>query len=216
MNASDVIRRVKRRFGDETGSIIEPQDILDWINDGQLDFVDKTDCLQALKSDFSHDTVTNADGNFALPADFLKIKRVTYRNNPLLETSLDKLDQVRVNITDQALPQYYYKFGNDLFLWPVPSQNFSGTPPNDFLKLYYTVVPETILGFTDELQIPVFMHEDLVQFCLIRAHERNENWQAANTLAGSLETRLAEDEQNSRHPYETYPVIRDDPHDWSF
>ena len=45
MLVSEIATRVKRQFGDESGSLIDDNDILRWCNDAQVDIIRKTAAL---------------------------------------------------------------------------------------------------------------------------------------------------------------------------
>jgi len=77
----------------------------------------------------------------------------------------------------------------------------------------YAKLPVAIDDTGDPLTIPLSYHEDLVTFCVMRCHERNENWRAfelmQNEFARGLANRLTEEE----NPEDSYSVVRDDPWD---
>lgn len=207
MNTADVIRRVQRGFGDNNESQIYINDIIDWINDGQMEIVRQTQCLQKTAS---FDIVSGAEnGPFPLPADFLFERRVTYNNVTLTVTSLPELDEFNQAVDNLqpggvTVPNYYYIWGQALYIHPAPA-----APVSQPLKTWYINAPTTISIATDSLSIPPSFHEDVVRFALMRARELNEDYSGADRLQSEFEQRMGKSRDQSQHPYDSYPVVRD-------
>lgn len=202
MNTGDVIRRVQRIFGDNTEAQIYITDILDWINDAQLEIVRQTKCL-TVKKDFD---ATGTAGPFALPADFLFEERVTFDGLVQVRTNLQDLDSY-VTISagvSYDVPSYYYLWQDALWLYPVPVRQGTG-----MLSLWYVQAPATISTQGAPLGLQLPYHEDIVRYCLMRAHELNENYTAADRTSNDLFTRLGVSRDQSQNQATSYPAVRD-------
>jgi len=201
---TDIIKRVQRIFGDEDEVQIQVQDIISWVSDGQMEIARQTECLTK-STEFDFDPITFT--GFILPADFIMEKRVTWVGRPLNKTTLTDLDQYGSNTgasNDQDV-QMYYLWGGSIYPWPV------GTSATvKALKLWYVCAPDPLTQMNDQLQIPLYMHEDLVRYAIMRARELNEDVEQATAMGVDLNTRLVQSRSEAFNPYkDQYPVIRD-------
>ena len=208
MQLTEIIRRVQRIFGDEDEVQISVQDIISWVSDGQMEVARQTECLtKSLEFDFDPITFTG----FVLPADFIMEKRVTWSDGSsvraLGKTTLMELDTYSVNSQsgvdhDVVL---YYLWGGDIYPWPVGTKAIAKA-----LKLWYVCAPDALSQMNDQLQIPLYMHEDLVRYALMRARELNEDVEQANAMGTELASRMVQSRSEAFNPFkDQYPVIRD-------
>lgn len=177
MLVSEIATRVKRQFGDESGSLIDDNDILRWCNDGQVDIVRKTAALISSQTT----AVTVGTSNVTLPADFLSVKGVVLANNPLSLVSYEEGFVSYASSAVDAQPGMCYVLGNKLYF---NSQQASGN-----LVITYIRRPTVLTLVADTPEIPVQMHEDLVRFCLARAKELNEDLEGAAAAMSDYNTR---------------------------
>ena len=113
MNVGDVKLRVSRAVGDDDKLIVTDADMLRWINDGQLDVVRRTECLQGTYST----ATTLGTGSYNLPSDYFLAKRVTLNNQVQRPTNINQVDDITSdsNLSGQtfnATSGYYYVFAN--------------------------------------------------------------------------------------------------------
>jgi hypothetical protein len=184
--ADDVIRRVQRTFGDENESQITVPDILDWINAAQVDICRRTEVLQGT---IVYDTAVG-DNDYDLPPDYIRASRVEYLNEKIQQTTLDQLDLYSysdpVHSTGDAKPVWYI-WGGILHLYPSPNKVQTGV-----LKMFYTKLPPPVTISSDTLGIPVHMHDDIVNYCMMKARELNEDFDERNALQSVHTQRMAE------------------------
>lgn len=204
MNVGELVLAVQRQFGDDSGVQITQPDIIRWINQGQIDIVRKTGCLQDHKQT---DSVAN-DGSYTLPEDVVAVRRVTYENKVLLSTTIDVADQDwgsrEVSPGVSGTPQYYYIWNNFIYLHPMPQAAVVGG-----LDIWYIRTPAIVTGVNDIPEIPAKFHEMLVRFSLARAKELNEDIPEANTIMADYENMIMDalDETN-RPNARSYSAIR--------
>lgn len=205
MNLGEIVTRVQRQFGDESGAQITRSDIVNWANDGQLDIVRKTDSLQV---HVETDAIKN-DGSYDLPSTLIRIRRCTFNGKKLDRIELEALDQLHpdreVSDNNGGTPKYYYVWGSRLWVFPVPGSDGIGN-----LDVYYVKHPDPIISDQDIPEIPVHMHEDIVRYCLGRAKELDEEDAKAQEVMADYEARitLSRDEANSPEN-DSYPSVRD-------
>lgn len=210
MDTGGVVRRVQRSYGDSAEIQILKADIYDWINDAQKEITRQTECLVGRYHYSPASSPTSYTTGFTLPSDFIRVKRVSFDGFPALtETTIEDLDSKGLTApgTDSLnqQPTHYYKLGSRLYVWPTPVQVGS-----NLIELTYIQIPLEVADDEDLLTIPESMHEDIVRYCLARAHELNENFAAANKFQSEMENRLAISKSEQMQPADSYAVVRDD------
>lgn len=169
-NSVDVptaLRRIKRQFGDEYGVVITNDDIYGWIHDAELDIIRTTSC---------NDTTISVSSS-TFPVDVptsVNIKRLSVAGKALAFITVDEIDMLSLNTQSTGGIQYWYKTeGTKLNLWPVPDTASS-------IDIQYNktpgmmVDPDTGNTFT----VPEVYHDDVLKYCIARAHNKNNNLQA--------------------------------------
>lgn len=211
MNVDDVIRRVQRSFGDENESQVRILDIVDWVNAAQGDICRRTEVLQGTQV---FDTVVG-DNDYELPADFLRAARVEYQGEVIQQTTLDQLDLYStgdpMHAQGQAKP-FWYIWGGTMHLYPDPN-----TAQTSAIKMYYTKLAPLVSSGTDQLGIPLHMQEDVVNYCMMKAREMNEDFDERNALQAAHTQRMAESAEIVFDPTSNaYVAVRPDPWDYTW
>lgn len=123
--------------------------IVSYINDAQLTFVDKSECLRGVWQP----TITSS-GSIALPSDFLReiVNRVKWSST----VYLTKMDYPTANLVTSFGSTLYYSIWNGTFyVWAAAS----GTPDVPYIKKP-TAITATTLSSAD-LDIPTEFHHRL-------------------------------------------------------
>lgn len=211
MNLSDVMIRVKRQFGDEAGIQVTEDDITRWANDAQRDIVMRNESiLQTTRTansvasqqfyDFPDDLLVlrsihykRTDGDLA----FYKLKGMSY-------TEFDEyIDGWEGTAYGPAWPICYTTYSNQIAMFPIPVND--GT---DNIKIIYSREPTELVDSTDELDLPVPYHNSVVEYCLQKAYQLDEDWNAANILAAQYNTSVnLNKERENWGNHEVYPRI---------
>jgi len=207
MNLGEIKTSVKRQFGDESGAQITESDITRWANDALRDIVRKVE----ITNQHRETAVIAGDAGYELPDNFMYLARVTYDNRLLPERKLRDLD-LESNAIDQTgsgTPESYYIWNRTIYLYPTPAVGGSAN-----LDIWYVSSPAVLTVDEDVPEIPAFMHEDIVRYCLARAKELDEDWQAAALFDTDYESRMMQARyEQSAQPTDTYPSIRTLPGD---
>lgn len=193
MNVTQIMNRVKRQFGDESGVQVTDSDIIDWVNHGMSHIVETNE--QLLEKIGTTDLVANQQ-EYNFPADMLILQTVTIK--PFGYTVYSKLhrfsftefnmkvDGWDTSTPETGVPTMYSVFENQIILWPVPqSASTAG------LKIFYNRTPTAVTGGADTPEIPVAYHNALVDYCLQKAFEMDEDFEAVGVKAGELDNKLA-------------------------
>ncbi len=203
MNLGEIKQRVKRTLGDETGALIEEDDIISWVNEAQLDIARKTEVLQ----DFTTIDVVANQESYDIPADFLKIVSVSYAGISLPRTTraeLDSISPARAADTFQDIPFKYYNWGTKLWLYPKPLLDLA-----DGITFYYVFRPSNLVSDADVSELPVQMHSSIIDYCVARGRDLNEEFYGSSLSQQRFDTAvmLSRDEQKDSS-MDSYPAIR--------
>lgn len=184
MQVQQIKTEVKRMFGDESGVQITDTDIISWINAGQRQIVLQNEVL--LEKTVTADSIQGqADYSLsALSSDILVFRGLLYKG--VGDTSYLRLRGLSLNEMNEYLdgfkgdtitigtPTVYSIFENTISLYPVPDTSVAAA-----IKIYYNRQPVDIANDTDIPDLPPLYHDALVNYCLMRAYEMDENLQAA-------------------------------------
>ena len=199
----DIKRKVQRLFGDSASEIIiNQQDIWDWINEAQLKIVRETHCLSKSVTAAASTYVNGSN----LPADWIVSKRLTYNNLPLKMVDIDDLDTLGVDVTQASdSPTYYYHFAKQIRFYPK-------AVATDVISVVfdYIYLPTTIIADATPLDVPVSYHEDIVRFCIMRAHERNQNYKMLDTSNAIFSETAGIRKEEASLQDDDFFVVRDD------
>jgi hypothetical protein len=201
MDTLVLIRKVQRSFGDDNSIFIKQDDILDWINDAQLQIVRETNCL--VEEAF----VAANLFPWTLPDNFLKTARVLYGPKILSYVPVEGLDSQSADLSNVYVPNLYYFIKDQMRLYPNAS-----TTDATSVTIQYDKMPVAITSTSEQLTVPPVYHEDIVRFCLARAHERNENYRGMEIAMQEFAARISDRIDESDVQDEAYSVIRDDPY----
>lgn len=216
MIVSDILARVKRQFGDESGVQITDTDIKRWINDGMRQIVQTNEGL--LEKAGTTNLVANTQ-EYALPTDLLILKQITCKPFGFtVYTKMqgfsftdfnNKVDAWQDGGNFKGIPQIFTIFAKNIILWPTPE-----TSATDGLKLYYNRIPTDVVNDSDTPEIPTLYHETLVDYCLQKAFEMDEDFEAVGVKAGEVNNQLAtmrgRDDWKQQDTYPTITVLPED------
>lgn len=210
MNVADVVSRVKRQFGDESGVQIVDADIINWINEAQVEIVSRNENL--LQTVGTMNIVANQQ-DYAFPSDLLSLFSLSYM--PLGFTSHVQIPQYSIQDFNElvngwdgeafgsGLTYCYTTYSQLIKLFPIPDSNV----PNG-LKLYYNRSPTVLVAPTGNLDLPLQYHKPILDYCLQQAHELDENLEASSLKEGQFERRVMANRHNdTKQAQEHYPTI---------
>lgn len=204
MNVGEIKSRVMRTFGDESGAQITSDDIVRWINDGQMEIAR----LNHLLEQKATADVIAAQDAYAYPVDCLEIWALRHDNRKLRGLSMQQADEYITNAEDshnyqQGIPTVYWAWEETLYLYPVPDSPIVGG-----LTMYYSKVPAQVVADVDIPELPVKYHPKIVDYCLKQAYELDEDYNASSMKAQQLTTDLNEMLESEKFvTHDFYPTI---------
>lgn len=206
MIVSDIITRVQRIFGDESGVQISPDDIIRWINDGQEEIIIANEGLLETNA-----TATSIQGQatYPLPSDCSVLRSIQYNGYAIKGMSLNDFNLYLNGYNDpnkpygQDIPIVYSVWNNIVTLFPPPA-----TGVTNGINYFYIQHPAQVANTTDTLAVPIQYHKALVDYCLSQAYELDEDLQkmTAKTQQFQNKTQVLND-RNKWTEQETYPSI---------
>ena len=167
MNVETALRKIKRQFGDEYNVIVVDEDIFYWIHEAELDII-----RQTASNDIQIQVTANTfpvliQGN-------AMVKRVSINNRALSYTTRNELDGLAYSLSAEGTPTQWYWESNKVHLHPVPKVDDLFN-----VDVIYCRVPTELTSDTGQFTVPEVFHEDIVKYCIARAHNKNMNWKAA-------------------------------------
>jgi hypothetical protein len=200
MLVSDALRKIKRQFGDEYNVVIIDQDIFDWIHEAELDII------RSVSDNDLTLSVPSSTFPLSIP-EKVTIKRVSINHKTLMYITLPQLDMMRLNELEQGETQYWYFQGAKVYLYPVP------TVGTTTISVTYVKAPDEIVSSAGSFTVPEVYHEDVVRFCLSRAHNKNQNFRAAEAEMEAYDRRVSNRRNEAQSP-DTILYKAPDPFDY--
>jgi hypothetical protein len=201
VDTAGVISRVRAIFGDSAGVVLKDEHIVAWINDAQLDIARETE--YKVLTDSTNDA-SDFIGGVEIE-NMLLLRRVAYGSKPLALVDKESIDRMGVYSASGTTPQAYYMDGESIFLFPEPSATDTTT-----VNISYVGAPTDLATSSSDLDIPIRFHTDLVNFCIARAHERNENWAAARTYDERFRANVAQRKFETQSQDDTFHTVGPD------
>ena len=196
----NVLRAVRRTFGDESGVQLDSADILQWANDAQQAINTKNKIFKAKSTALS----VEGQASYAFPVELIQqVESLTYDGQLLqaieMNTALSDLQD-----EETGAPVAWYEWAGDFTLYPTPNAVKN-------IVLYYTRYPTSLTGDEEQhLDVPDKYYQAVIDYVLWKAYELDEDWTGAQfkeqQFRGALEEQ-AEEEREVAHM--TYPVIQD-------
>lgn len=198
---ADVKRSVRRIFGDESSIQIDDGDITNWANEAQMGITERNEALKATST--TSTIVDQAAYSWPTP-QINAVDAITYNGHRLRNVEmLTALNELSGNTDATGAPKVWYEYAGEFTLFPTPTEVGE-------LKLYYTRYPDDLLRDTDLLSVPNKFFQAVVDYCLWKAFELDEDWSAAQIKETHYRTALEEQAGDERASEAiTYPVIVD-------
>lgn len=181
MNVQDVVTRVRRTFGDDAAVQLTNEDIIRWINDGQIEVVKHND--GALQKTGTLNLVAG-QAQYDLPADLLILRSLRYKFDDMLSYSYLKYKNMQE--FDSAIdgwdgthytsgtPSFFTMYEGKIILFPVPERSSTAG-----IKVLYNQEPASVTSLSDELALPLIYHNTLTKYCMWQASLLDEDHEPA-------------------------------------
>ena len=199
----NVFSDVRRTFGDESSVQITDDDILRWINTGQREILISNKILKAIST---ADVTANVSEYSLSTLSIVSIQSIHYKGTKLEWRSFQDAEEYIMSVDPQKQatgdPYMWYEWGGIINLYPIPMSDAVGA-----LKVYYIKEPDTV-NADSTLIVPDAYYENILQFCLSKAYELDEDPENAQFKLSQYTERLnILSEQENTPEMDTYPRI---------
>jgi hypothetical protein len=177
MIVSDIVTRVRRIFGDDAAVQVTNDDIIRWINDGQIEVVKHNE--GALQNTSTINLVAN-QSSYALTSDILILRSLRYKYSDM--TSYRALAYKSMQQFDESIdgwdgtlypagyPVFFTQYNGVVTLFPTPDRAATGG-----LKVLFNAKPTDVVTIGDALSLPLIYHNTLLKYCLWQASLLDED-----------------------------------------
>lgn len=210
MIISDIVTRVQRQFGDESGVQVVEADILRWINDAQNEAALQHQGLLIATEEIP---TVNGQQEYSYPASMIDVFSMRYKTSStdpswknILAITPTELDQYINNWEGSDYlgePVYYTKATKGKFkLFPVPDSSLFS------VLVTFSRYPTDVVSAASIIDLPTYYHPYVLEYCLMKAYEMDEEWEAADRKAAYVQSTL--DANAHREDWiskQTYPTI---------
>lgn len=204
----DVLERIKRTFGDESGAQVTDSDIIGWINSGQAEINKRNRILKATAT--TPLVIGTRTYTFPTPR-ILEIESLQVDGKPIDYRSFKEAQEYVMRHdplnTQTGTPWMWYEWGGDIILYPTPDTVAT-------LTLFYVKYPDDVSVGTDVLSVPDSYFETLLEYCLKQAYEQDDDWTGSAQKSEQFNesvARLSEDgSRYNRQFYSTITILDED------
>lgn len=203
---SELALAVKRQFGDESGTQISDNDIIRWINQGQLSIAQQGEATRTTATTLS----VAGQSTYNFPSDsILVLNAVFYDNIPLENYTFEQAQTSLLaeygSTTQTATPFAWYEWENSINLFPIPDSS------DVTIKIYCSKTPPTITSLSDNIGLPDTHYEVLLQYVLSQAYELDDDFNSAQIKANQSSAGLKElSLQASSRFYDVITIMEED------
>jgi hypothetical protein len=213
-----IAARVKRQFGDESGVQVVDNDIINWLNDAMTEAAVQNGSIN-LKRRF----IPAIRGEYVLTlpdqTNLAAIQSLSYRSSgssayvPLTFASSNSFEELFPEWqkgSATGIPSFYTSdVNNRLRVYPAPAV----TDGRGFSLMYNSFFTE-YTDLTQEMSISPRYFQYLLEYCLMKAYEMDENWEAADRKASFIQSTLNSLSSDDSNVNQTkYPILSSTPED---
>lgn len=210
LTVSDIFTRVKDLFGDQNGTQITEAMVIRWINDAQREAAMQHDNMLPAESFVD---VVQGTAEYALPSGLIALRHVQYK----VDSSYYRLQYMTTQQMAEYIDNYYdgSEYGEGVpTVWTREKEGYIRIFPNPNLsttsgiRFLYSRYPTSVTTSASDIDLPEYYDSYVEHFCMMKAYELDENWEAADRKAQIIQNTL--DFNNNRESYfgkGTYPTI---------
>lgn len=195
---TQIANRVKRQFGDESGVQVTDDDIIMWLNDAMREAATQNGSINLKRK---YVPAIASENVYSLPdaSNIAAVHSVQYRTAD--DAPYVNLEYASANQMGELFPGWNTGFsrngatGSPAFyatdasgkfvVYPAPAE----TDGLGFSVLYNSFFADTA-DLASELGISPKYYQYLVEYCLMKAYEMDENWEAADRKASYVQSTL--------------------------
>ena len=168
--ASVIIDRAEVLFNDTSNEFMDASEALVWVNDGTMDIVARTHCLE----DTETETLLTDTASYALADPFIVVRAVVYNNEKALKPgSLEHFYRTE----DTGEPEFWFTWENNLMVYPTPGSDISGVTME-----VYVVDRPTAVTAAQTVLVPTQYDRALVLYVYAQALYKDRQYAKAGRI----------------------------------
>ncbi len=197
---NDIIRHVKRQFGDEASVQVSDEDIAAWTNQGQAEIFNR---VEPIKSSINTDLIAG-QAIYEFPADVSRVQAIYVNGLPIEQLSTQEAEEYVLkndpNSTVTGQPQIWSEWAGSFTFYPIPE--VGGT-----IQLRYIRKPTQVTLDAVALSVPDPFYNRLLEYVLQQAYELDENFTASQLKGDQFANNLVTQPNRESVSSNTYPTI---------
>lgn len=209
-SSSDVIKDIKRTFGDESDTQINDSDIIRWINRAQMEIAMRNPEIGAAM--MVTDLVESV-ADYALQATIptlLTVQSIHSQGRPIKHMTFQEAEEFLMKgDSPTGSPSFWFERAGVVTIYPVPQETISGG-----LKFYYNKRPDDIISNAQPLSVSDHYYNAVVSFCLEQAYLQDENSQLAGIVGQKFDQGVTLMKERTETQTDVYPSVSSVDDDW--
>jgi hypothetical protein len=152
---STIISSGRLRINEVSTKFHTNADLISYCNEAQKYVVRETKCLEETSTSTSDSGIQN----YALPLDFMALRRLLYNGKGVTKTDFIEIDEACIDESNLGgTPKSYYLWNDSINFIPIP--NVTGDP----IKIFYYKTPIAITLSTQTLEVNTLYDDLLVAY----------------------------------------------------
>jgi len=209
MIGSDISVPATYLFGDTNGVVATTDVLLAAVNDAVREVSRETLLLNGTLASTGNAVRSGLELN--TEEDLIVIKRVIYDTKPLALMAQEMIDRLFIYDSPDGEPQGYYTDGTLLRCFPKPTSGDTTVVTINYAKLH-----ANLAALGDTILFPDSFRNDLINYTVMRLHERNEAWKAAEIFDTKFKNSMSSRKYESMSRDDTFHVVTPDVVDQDF
>lgn len=206
LTGTEIANRVKRQFGDEAGAQITDAMILDWINDGQREIVNRSRELYQIRQTANS---TAGQHEYDLPTvatEIVRIHRVFYKGQPIDPISIQQAEEIYpekdVLPRPSGYPTHCWIWGDKIYFDTATDSTGA------HLTIYYQRYPTNLATIGDALTIPQRYQLKVKDYCIAQAAQLDDDDDRHAMLTATFNADVDTMQSDSFDPQQdVYPFV---------
>jgi len=175
---------VRQYLNEPTASFWSDTELLNWLNDGTLDIVARTHCLQAVETEQLIENTLS----YALADSYILIRSVVYVQAAGVEKGLirDNLQSIG-HVDEVGEPVYWTEDQNNVIVHPKPDASHSGAGHDIDV---YTVKQPAVVAADANVLVPACYDRALILYTTAQAQYKDGQFGKADRFLAEYKTEL--------------------------
>ena len=178
-----IITMARYYLNDEEDNFWSDAELLNWINQGTIDIVSRSQCLTAILDDID---LIASTYEYTMPQDYISISKIIYVDSDGTLQGLVKRDMQAIgDIPALGQPGWWYEWAGKIGIYPalaaVTSEN---------IIVYYVSRPAKLTLTTEDVLVPAQYDNALILYVVAQAMFKDRMFGSYNQIIGMYQAEL--------------------------